>query len=118
MYPEEDMNDELRGLFDEVVKQNTRDDCSIIMMSRPDEYFRGYRDLDEADQYGFLGVNTAQAKENREKIFGIIAGQSVLSRAKIIEAAKLHGLKRKQVLGLLRELSRKKLIRKNSFFSL
>ena len=117
MYPEEDMNDELRGLFDEVVKQNTRDDCSIIMMSRPDEYFRGYRDLDEADQYGFIGVKTVQAKENREKIFGIIAGQSVLSRAKIIEAAKLHGLKRKQVLGLLRELSRKKLIRKNSFFS-
>ena len=71
MYPEEYMNNELRGLFDEVVKGNTRDDCSIIMMSR----------------------------------------------AKIIEAAKLHGLKRKQVLGLLRELSRKKLIRKNSFFS-
>lgn len=117
MYPEEDMNDELRGLFDEVVKENTRDDCSLIMMSRPDEYFRGYRDLDEADQYSFIGVNTAQAKENREKILGIIAGQSELSRAKIIEVAKLHGLKRKQVLGLLRELSKKGLIRKRSLLS-
>ena len=112
IYSEDDMNNELENLFNEVIKQNTRDDCSLIIMSRPDEFFRGYRDLDEIDKLEFLCVKTAEGKNNREKIFSILAGQESVSRAKIISSAQELGLKRRQVIGLLRDLNKKGLIRK------
>ena len=112
MYSEEDTNIELQYLFNDVVRQTTRDDCSLIVLARPDEFFRGYRDLEEADQYNFLSVSTAERKENREKIFSVLAGHESLPRSKIIEMAQTLGLKRKQITGLLRTLTRKGFIEK------
>lgn len=117
MYTEEDTNRELHNLFNDTVKQATRDDCSLIVMSRPDEFFRGYRDLEEMDQYDFLSVKTAKRKAKYEKIFSILAGQGSLSRAKIIEASRALGLKRRQVIGLLRELDRKGFIKRTRILS-
>lgn len=112
MYTEEDTNSELEYLFCGTVRYTTRDDCSIVVMSRPDEFFRGYRDLTEEDQYDFLSVSSAEGKRNREKIFSILAGQESTARSQIIAEANLRGLKRRQVTGLLRELCKKGLIRK------
>ena len=117
MYPEEDTDRELEYIFDGIVKQTTRDDCSLIIMSRPDEFFRGYRDLDEDDQYDFLAVSTTEKKAYREKIFRILAGQESVTRSKIIETAQALGLKRRQVTGLLRTLCNEGFIQKTSILS-
>ena len=110
MYPDERNNADLAGLFSEIVRHRTRDDCSLIMMCRPDEYFRGYRDLDDEDKRIFLGLKSDDGRENREKVLGIIAGEEQVSRRVLFRRAEELGLKRRQVSGILRELDRKGLI--------
>ena len=111
MYPEDENNEELEDLFAKTIRYNrTYDDCSMIMMCRPDEYFRGYRDLDEYDKTVFLGTRTAEGKENREKIFSVFSDREYVSRSEILNEASELGLKRRQTTGLLRDLSKNSLI--------
>ena len=111
MYPENENNEELEDLFSETIRYNrTYDDCSMIMMCRPDEYFRGYRDLDEYDKTIFLGTRTAEGKENREKIFSVFSDREYVSRSELLNEASELGLKRRQTTGLLRDLSKNSLI--------
>ncbi len=116
MFTEEENNEELEELFRETVRRKTRDDCSMIIMSRPDEYFRGYRDISEEMQYDFLGAKTPESKENREKIFSILSGREYVSRSEIIKSACKLGLKRRQVTGLIRDLHKRGFIERVKFF--
>lgn len=116
MFTEEENNEELEELFRETVRCKTRDDCSMIIMSRPDEYFRGYRDISEEMQYDFLGAKTPESKENREKIFSILSGREYVSRSEIIKSACKLGLKRRQVTGLIRDLHKRGFIERVKFF--
>lgn len=113
IYSEDDNNEELEALFSETIRYNrTHDDCSMIMMCRPDEYFRGYRDLDEYDKTVFLGTRTSEGKENREKIFSVFSDREYVARSEILDEARMLGLKRRQTTGLLRHLSKDSLIQK------
>lgn len=113
MYPQHDNDEELKVLFENKIRYNrTRDDCSMILMCHADEYFRGYRDLDEYDQNVFLGTRTSEGKCNREKIFDIMANSEYISRSQVIKSGCETGLKRKQVTGLLRNLNKDNLIKK------
>lgn len=116
MFTEEENNEELEELFRETVRRKTRDDCSMIIMSRPDEYFRGYRDISEEMQYDFLGAKTPESTENREKIFSILSGREYVSRSEIIKSACKLGLKRRQVTGLIRDLHKRGFIERVKFF--
>ena len=105
IYSAEDNNIALDNLFNNI-KYKTHDDCSMIIMCRPDEYFRGYRDLDENAQNYFLGAKNLAGKENREKIFSILAQADgeALSSSVIIKSACKLGLKRRQASGLIKDL--------------
>lgn len=104
MYSQADVNAALEELFNDVVRKQTHDDCSMILMCRTDKYFRGYRDLDEYEQNIFLGSRTHKGKVNREKIFSILLNKECASRYQIIKAARKFGLKQRQTIGLLRDL--------------
>ena len=110
MNPDERNNEDLAALFSVIVRHRTRDDCGLIIMCRPDEYFRGYRDLDDEDKRIFLGLKSDDGRENREKVLAIIAEGGQVSRRVIFRQAEALGLKRRQVSGILREMDRNGLI--------
>ena len=104
IYPEDKNNMALEELFCNTVRYHTHDDCSLIIMCRPDEYFRGYRDLDVNTQNYFLCAKDVEGRENREKVFSIFSGNESMSHRSIIKSACKLGLKRKQTCGLIRDL--------------
>ena len=119
MYQPDDVNENLNDLFTGVIRKQTRDDCSLIIMCRPDEYFRGYRDLDDYDQYYFLGVKSAEAKENREKILSAFAdsGHDYIPQPVILKHALALGLKRRQISGIMRDLIKNGFIERSGLLS-
>ena len=58
------MSQKLNCTFEDLVKQQTFDDCSIVLMSR---YFggRGYMDFTEKDKCEFLGLANTRASRKR-----------------------------------------------------
>lgn len=100
---EEENSSDLSALFREIVRHtNTRDDCSIVVMYRPDE---GY-----TVEAGLLGSGTRRGMDNRRKFIGIFSGRKCISRASIIDEAGKIGLDRRQVSGLIRDMLRKNII--------
>ena len=116
MYSAEDSSADIEELFMSEVRKKTRDDCSMILMSRPDEYFRGYRDLCEAEQYDFLGISSQKGKEDREKVFSILFGREYVSRREVVSRAYSLGVDKRRVKGLLRELETEGYIEKVQYF--
>lgn len=109
--PEETSDKDLHGLFHDVVRfRETRDDCGIIIMCRPDSYFAGLRDLPEAERAGVLGARTLDGALNREKLLCIFGDGEYATRSEIMSRGCDMGLKRKQVAGLLRDMDRKGLV--------
>lgn len=106
IYSEEDNNVDLKELFENVISKKTDDDCSLIVMCQPCENFRGYRDLDESEQYDFLGLRNKKSKTAREKFFDVLESEGTLTRTEAIKAGKKFGFKRRKILGLLRRLNR------------
>ena len=100
---ERQSSSDLSALFRDVVRHtNTRDDCSIVVMCRPDEA--------RAAEAGLLGAGTRRGMDNRMKFIGIFSGRECLSRATLIEEAGKLGLDRRQVSGLIRDMMRKGII--------
>ena len=112
----EDSSADLEELFMSVVRENTNDDCSMILMCRPDEYFRGYRDLGEAERYDFLGIRSPKGKADREKVFRIFDGREYVSRRELVNRACEFGLKKNRAVGVVRELEQEGFIVKVQYF--
>ena len=114
IYSEEVNNLDLQELFEEIISRKSDDDCSLIVMCRPDKNFRGYRDLDEAEQFSFLGIKSGnrKSKDTCEKFFDIFESEESLTRADVIRTSKKLGFKHKKILGLLRRLNREGFIEK------
>ncbi len=106
MYPPEESSADIEALLWSVIRENTRDDCSMIMMCRPDEYFRGYRDLDEEDRADFLGVRTPEGIADREKVFSMFEGRECVSRADVMKLSSALGMKKRKIQRLMRKLER------------
>ncbi|MBQ7217661.1 MAG: protein phosphatase 2C domain-containing protein [Synergistaceae bacterium] len=106
MYPIDESSADLEYLFRTVIRENTRDDCSMIIMCRPDEYFRGYRDLCGEDRADFLGVSRPEKIADCEKVFSMFEGKGFVSRADIIKQGCAFGMKRRKIQRLIRELER------------
>ncbi|MBQ6971361.1 MAG: protein phosphatase 2C domain-containing protein [Synergistaceae bacterium] len=94
---------ELTALFTEVVRNTrTKDDCSIIVMYRPDE--------SPAADSALPAARTRRGMDNRRKFLGIFSGRECLSRAGILEEAEKLGLDHRQISGLIRDMQRKGVI--------
>lgn len=116
MCPPEDSSADLEELFMSEVRENTRDDCSMILMCRPDEYFRGYRDLCEAEKYDFLGIRSLKGKADREKVFRILDGREYVSRRELMSRMNVLGVDKRRAAGVIRELEKEGLIARVKYF--
>lgn len=61
------LQDEVERSFENVIKNSTTDDCSLIVLVEEDYSFRGYRNLNEAEKRVFLGVSEIMGCEKRIK---------------------------------------------------
>ncbi|MBR4558434.1 MAG: protein phosphatase 2C domain-containing protein [Fibrobacter sp.] len=62
------MSQKLNRTFEDLVKQQTSDDCSIVLMSRSPGS-RGYMDFSEKDKCEFLGLANTRASRKRLRSF-------------------------------------------------
>lgn len=61
------LENEVERSFENVIKNSTTDDCSLIILVEEDYSFRGYRNLSEAQKRDFLGFSKSLVSGKRIK---------------------------------------------------
>lgn len=95
---EERISKELEEDFQAVICKRTHDDCSMIMMGRPSDSFRGARDLTDTEKFDLYAIPQISLRRNKriketERLF--LSADAAVSSKTLKEISRSFGLKAK-----------------------